>query len=230
MCPPETIPSLQASDATTLPNFGAVVPATEISQAAYKHAASILHESILSHSIRVYLYAKTLAASRNSIYHIDPAKHDQLFVACLFHDIGTTDNYNGPQRFEIEGADAAVAFLSKFGLSDEDQKQVWYTIALHDTNGIVDRMGELPELMRRALDVEFHSEGWQSLVGFGDVVEFKTKLEESYPRADIEKVLGDAVTLQAIGRPQKAPAATWPGGLYRAYLQDPDWKGVNKAF
>ncbi|KAF2451208.1 hypothetical protein P171DRAFT_317677, partial [Karstenula rhodostoma CBS 690.94] len=156
--------------------------------------------------------------------------HDQLFVACLFHDIGTTETYNGPQRFEVEAADAAVAHLSKFGVSGEDKMQVWYTIALHTSKGIVHRMGELPALMRRALDVEFSVADWKHVEGIDDVVGFKARLEEGYPRLDIEKVLGDAVALQAVQRPGKAPSATWPGSLYRAYLEDPDWKGVNKGF
>ncbi|KAK7185982.1 hypothetical protein DPSP01_008552 [Paraphaeosphaeria sporulosa] len=229
MCPPEALKSLKSS--TTSPSsIPAIVPPTTLSQSAYSHAASLLHHSILNHSIRLYIYTKTLAAAENSVYHTDPAKHDQLFVACLFHDIGTTETYNGPQRFEVEGADAAVAHLSKFGVSEEDKLQVWYAIALHTCKGIVQRMGELPALMRRALDVEFSVGVWQDEEGIEDVAEFRAKLEKTYPRMDIEKVLGDAVALQAVGRPEKAPSATWPGGLYRAHLEDPDWKGVSKAF
>jgi hypothetical protein len=213
MCPSEAIRSLHSR-----------------SSAAYSHAASLLHPSILNHSIRLYIYTKTLAASRNSIYHTDAAKHDQLFVTCLFHDIGTTETYNGPQRFEVEGADAAVAHLGESNISEADQKMVWYAIALHTTKGIVHRMGELPALMRRALDVEFSVGDWKDVEGIIDLVGFKAKLEETYPRLYIEKVLGNAVALQAVGKPEKAPSATWPGGLYRAHLQDPGWKGVNKGF
>jgi hypothetical protein len=231
MCPPETIASLHSRSSAPSPsNISAIVPPTVLSQSAYSHAASLLHPSILNHSIRLYTYTKTLAASSNSVYHTDPAKHDQLFVACLFHDIGTTEAYNGSQRFEVEGADAAVAHLDGFNVSEEDKKMVWYTIALHTTKGIVHRMGELPALMRRALDVEFSVADWKDVEGILDVVGFKARLEETYPRLDIEKVLGDAVALQAVGKPEKAPSATWPGGLYRAYLEDPGWEGVNKGF
>ncbi|KAJ4352578.1 uncharacterized protein N0V89_007927 [Didymosphaeria variabile] len=229
MCPPETITSLHASAAPP-PSISSIIPTTEISQAAYAHAASLLHPSILNHSIRLYIYTKMLAAFKKSIYHTNPAKHDQLFVACLFHDIGTTETYNGPQRFEVEGADAAVAHLSQFGVSEEDKQQVWYTIALHTSKGIAERMGELPTLMRRALHVEFSIGDWKDVEGIDSVVEFKAKLDETYPRLDIEKVLGDAVALQAVQKPEKAPSASWPGGLLRAYLEDPDWKGVNKEF
>lgn len=230
MCPPTALESLESSTTSPPSNILSIVPPTTLSQSAFTHAASILHLSILAHSIRLYIYTKSLAATQNSIYHTNPAKHDLLFVACLFHDIGTTETYNGPQRFEVEGADAAVAHLSRFDVGEEDKMQVWYTIALHTCNGIVQRMGELPALMRRALCVEFSIADWENEKGIDDVVGFKARLDETYPRMMIEKVLGVAVALQAVGRPEKAPFATWPGGLYRSYMEDPGWEGVNKAF
>lgn len=230
MCPPEIVASIQASGPDISDDLEAIIPSTEISWTAYRHAESLLHPSVLKHSIRLYLLTRTLAASASSIYHTDPNKHDQLFVACLFHDIGTTETYNGNQRFEVEGADAAVTHLSKFDVREEDRNQVWYTIALHTSKGIVHRMGELPALMRRALDVEFSVGNWLEIEGIENVVELKRQFEERFPREDIEKVLGDAVAHQAVKKPQKAPSATWPGSLLKAYLDDPRWEGVNKGF
>ncbi|KAF2248684.1 hypothetical protein BU26DRAFT_304079 [Trematosphaeria pertusa] len=228
MCPPEAFAS---SDLATIPPSlepESFIPPTDISQSAYDLASSLLAPAILSHSIRTYLYAQTLAASSNSIYHADPAKRDLLFVACILHDIGTTETYNGPQRFEVEGGDAAVEHLSRFGVVEEDKKDVWTAIALHTCNGIVQRMGELPALVRKAIEIDF---GRRSEVeGVEDLAELKERFERRFARQQIEKVLGDAVVAQAIKNPDKAPAASWPGGMYRAHLTDPDWKGVNKAF
>ena len=56
------------------------------------------------------------------------------------------------------------------------------------------------------------------------------ELEDLLPRLEVEKVLGDAVVEQAIRRPEKAPAASWPNNLYKEFLADPSWKGVNKGF
>ena len=96
MCPP--------SDPTMAPSASkrsnrVHVPDSPISQVAFDHAAVILAPCILSHSIRVYVYATKLAEHTGSIYAKNPAKHDLLFTTCLFHDIATTDEYDGPQRF-----------------------------------------------------------------------------------------------------------------------------------
>jgi HD superfamily phosphohydrolase YqeK len=226
MCPPTSSDtSLSTPRAKPINTLG-VVPETKVSQSVYAHASSLLAPSILNHSIRVYLYATALAKHTKSIYLSDPIKHDALFTACLFHDIGTTQKYDGPQRFEVEGADAAVKHLSQFGVSKQDSHDVWTAIAVHTSPQIAERIGELPRLVRLAVITDFgrKSEAW-------DVLEpLRAQLEEDFERLGIEKVLGDAVVAQAKERPEKAPKVSWPRVMYEAHLAEPEWKGVNKAF
>ncbi|KAF2855627.1 hypothetical protein T440DRAFT_385293 [Plenodomus tracheiphilus IPT5] len=202
------------------------IPQTAISKSAYKHAASLLHPTILNHSIRVYMYAKALAAHASSMYSRDPLKQDLLFTACLFHDIGTTSTYDGPQRFEVEGADAAVKHLSQYEICETDKHDVWIAIAIHTSPGIAERIGELSRLVRVAVVTDFGRgrEGWDMLLPL------REELECQYQRGDIEKVLGDAVVAQAAEKPAKAPMVSWPGVMYKAWLAEPEWDGVNKAF
>jgi HD superfamily phosphohydrolase YqeK len=185
-----------------------------------------LDPSILNHSIRVYLYATALASHTNSVYFSDATKHDLLFTACLFHDIGTTNTYNGNFRFEVEGADAAVTHLSQFDSSEEDKHHVWTAIAVHTSPHIAEKIGELSRLVRLAVITDFgrKNEAW-------DVLEpMRTILEGSFERGGIEKVLGDAVVEQAKKKPEKVPKVSWPRAMYDAHLAEPEWDGVNKAF
>jgi HD superfamily phosphohydrolase YqeK len=223
MCPPSSIaPTTSSKPIDTT----AVIPETQICQSAYAHASSLLAPSILNHSIRVYLYATALAKHTNSIYFSDPTKHDLLFIACLFHDIGTTDTYDGPSRFEVEGADAAVKHLSQFGVPSQDAHDVWTAIAIHTSPQIAERISELSKLVRLAVITDFgrKSEAWDVLMPL------RAKLEDDFERAGIEKVLGDMVVEQAKKRPEKAPMVSWPAVMYRAHLAEPEWEGVNKAF
>jgi HD superfamily phosphohydrolase YqeK len=223
MCPPSSIaPTTSSKPIDTT----AVIPEIQICQSAYAHASSLLAPSILNHSIRVYLYATALAKHTNSIYFSDPTKHDLLFIACLFHDIGTTDTYDGPSRFEVEGADAAVKHLSQFGVPSQDAHDVWTAIAIHTSPQIAERISELSKLVRLAVITDFgrKSEAWDVLVPL------RAKLEDDFERAGIEKVLGDMVVEQAKKRPEKAPMVSWPAVMYRAHLAEPEWEGVNKAF
>jgi HD superfamily phosphohydrolase YqeK len=225
MCPPSSITSTTPSKPI---DITITCPETPICQSVYMRAFFhfALSRSILNHSLRVYFYATALAKHNNSVYFSDPAKHDLLFTACLFHDIGTTDTYDGPSRFEVEGADAAVEHLSEYGVTEQDKHDVWTAIALHTSPQIAERIGELARLVRLAVITDFgrKSEAW------GVLAPLKAKLEEEYGRAEIEKVLGDKVVEQAKKNPEKAPMASWPGVMYKAHLAEPEWEGVNKAF
>lgn len=176
--------------------------------------------------MRVYLYAKALAQHTGSTYATASAKLDLLFIACLFHDIGTTDEYDGSHRFEIEGGDAAVKHLDLFGISAAGKHEVWTAIACHTSPQIAERIGELSRLVRLAVITDFgrKNSAWDVLLPL------KEGLENVLGRAEIEKVLGDAVVEQAKKRPEKAPMVSWPGVMYKAHLEEPEWSGVNKMF
>jgi hypothetical protein len=59
-----------------------------------------------------------------------------LAVSVILHDLGLTDRYTGTNRFEVDGANAALAFLKGRGISTQDMQVVWDAIALHTTRSI----------------------------------------------------------------------------------------------
>jgi hypothetical protein len=188
--------------------------------AAYEHVRDVLHPAILAHSIRVWLIADHAAGSLSPL---SPEQREALAVACLFHDAGTATIYDGTQRFEVEGADAASGFLTERGIEPELRRQVWEAVALHTSPGIAERMSPLTRFVRLGVTADFGS-------GTGVIPQDLRAALREFPRADIEVVLGDAVVTQAVGRPSKAPASSWPGGLLAAHLADPEHTGVNEAF
>lgn len=224
------------------------VPSDTFSQDLYHHVASQLDPAILNHSVRVYIYASALSQlDLTSIPHFQPTAGPEifslskdnstihkslLFVASVFHDMGTSAAHDHDQRFEVCGADAAVAYMDSRGKSDSsDQRRVWEAIALHTSPGIAERMGPLTRLIRMAVKADFGSELYRGLLSNGLV---KTT-EAMLPRGEIEKILGDCVAGQAErredeARAAKAPAVSWPWNLLRCKLEEPEWKGVNKGF
>jgi len=111
-------------------------PATERAVAALSVAAEMLEPLFLEHSQRVYHFAR-LHAER---LHIDPDP-ELLYIAALFHDTGLAMPGEGePQRFEVDGADHARAFVRAHGLGVDAGDLVWRAVALHTTPGIPGRM------------------------------------------------------------------------------------------
>lgn len=226
MCPTSGIPSTSTntSDPTSIP----CVPSDPRSESAYTLAASKLPTDILNHSLRVYLYAKWVASQASSTWASDPEKLPLLFVSCILHDIGCASEYDGEQRFEVEGADVAAKHLrecSEKKTEESDIHEVWQGIALHTSPHIAERMSPFTKFVRMGVQIDFG--GYQELEGLERV---KKDGEELFPRLEIEKVLGDVVAEQGVRRVGKAPPGSWPGLLLRSKLENPEWLGVNKAF
>jgi hypothetical protein len=196
-------------------------PQTRIAGHALEYARELEHPAIFNHSIRAFAHGAHVLSRQ--VGDLDPAVAEKLFLAAVFHDIGTTDEHNGDQRFEVDGADAAVAFLRSRGWNDTDADLVWEAIALHTSPGIAERRGPVTAHLRFGVLADFGA--------YPDAdPSFIEDVEGEYPRLDIERVLADAVVAQAVRNPAKAPASSWPGGLLAAHRLAPGRDGINPAF
>jgi hypothetical protein len=54
-------------------------------------------------------------------------------IGTLLHDIGLTASVSGPNRFEVNGADAARSFITGEGLSGRRAQLIWDLVALNST-------------------------------------------------------------------------------------------------
>jgi hypothetical protein len=190
-----------------------------VARAALTHVRGIELEPIFNHSVRTFLYARASAASAAE----EEIDLEALFVACLFHDSGATGRHDGAQRFEVEGADAALHFLRGHGWTRPRMDAVWEAIALHTSPGIAERRGAICRYTRLGVRVDF---GTATLAQPGYV----ELAEAEYPRLEVERVLSTTVVEQALRRPAKAPAGSWPGALLAAYEADPHSDRLNPAF
>jgi hypothetical protein len=57
-------------------------------------------------------------------------------VGTILHDIGLTAGVSGTNRFEVNGADAARAFMAGRALSDRRAQLIWDLVALNSTPSI----------------------------------------------------------------------------------------------
>lgn len=166
--------------------------------------------SVLNHSIRTHGYALLHAQKLN--LEFDP---DLLFVACVLHDLGSADAFDGPQRFEVEAADAAADLVGAHGRTPEEADQVWQAIALHTSPGIVERRGAVPLLTRLGVRTDFFS------VAIPD--ELRIAAEKEYPRLGLDHELGALLVEQALRQPEKARESSWVSDLVREH-QGTAWK------
>ena len=100
---------------------------TRAMELAKTHSAPLL----FNHAVRSWLFAVRLGQLRAI-----PHDAEVVAVSTLLHDLGLTERFTGPKRFEIEGADAARAFAIDAGMDDRRAQLIWDTVALNSTPSI----------------------------------------------------------------------------------------------
>ncbi|MFG3322561.1 HD domain-containing protein [Streptomyces sp. NPDC048171] len=140
---------------------------------------------IFHHSRRVYLFGSLQAAALG--LRPDP---ELLYVAALFHDTGLVPPYRGDdQRFEMDGADQARAFLLAGGASVSDAETVWTAVALHTTPEVPYKLA--PEIAATTAGVETDVLG----LNLGNLT--RAQIDEvtaAHPRPDFKRQILHAFT------------------------------------
>jgi HD domain len=111
---------------------GITIPDSAIAVEAAEFVRDVETQVLFDHSHRVFLWGALRGARLGLDY--DP---ELFYVGAMFHDIGLVEGHRSKdERFEIDGANAARAFLERHGLPEEHVMTVWESIALHTTPGI----------------------------------------------------------------------------------------------
>src|ERR1700678_2430397 len=104
---------------------GTQVPETRLVRDAIDLARSSSEPFLFNHVMRSWLFSVVL--SENAKPAPDP---ELLAVSTVLHDLGLTDRYTAEERFEVDGANAARAFLKERGIATLQLQLVWDAIAL----------------------------------------------------------------------------------------------------
>jgi hypothetical protein len=110
---------------------GIKVTDTRLVRDAIDLARSSSEPYLFNHVMRSWLFGILL--SENAKPLPDP---ELLAVSTVLHDLGLTDRYTAEERFEVDGANVARAFMKERGISTQQTQVVWDAIALHTTRSI----------------------------------------------------------------------------------------------
>lgn len=128
---------------------GIPIPDSTLAREATEFVQDVTTQLLFDHSRRVFLWG-SLQGEKLSLDY-DP---ELLYVGAMFHDVGLVEGHRSEhERFEIDGANAARAFLQERGLPEEQITTVWDSIALHTTPEIP--RYKAPEVWLVTLGVEY---------------------------------------------------------------------------
>jgi hypothetical protein len=162
---------------------GVSVPDTPVISRAIDFARERSEPYLFNHAMRSWLFA-TIVAQRNQTVH----DGEVLAVATILHDVGLAEEFNGPLRFEVEGANAARAFAREQHLDDRQAQLIWDTVALNSTPSIALHKEAEVALSTMGIGLGWGGWGYEAL----DQTQIVAILEE-FPRLEMKKQFTRAV-------------------------------------
>jgi hypothetical protein len=93
-----------------------------------EYAQRLSEPYLFNHAMRSWLFAETIGRIKGIDFD-----HEVVAIGTILHDIGLTSGVSGPNRFEVNGADAALSFIKGEGLSDGRTQLIWDLVALNST-------------------------------------------------------------------------------------------------
>lgn len=172
------------------------IPDSKLASEAHDILREYSTDLLYNHSNRVYLFAAE--QGRQKGLRFDP---ELLYVSAAFHDLGLLAEYSSEnERFEVDGANAAKAFLTSHGIPVEVAQTAWEAIALHTTPGVTQYMKPEVSLLFTGVGLDVLGEGLD---------QFRTELREeivaAYPREDFK----EGIVKAFFGGFAHKPGSTW---------------------
>ena len=147
---------------------GVSVPDNPLITAVIEYAQRLSEPYLFNHAMRAWLFAEAIGRIKGIDYD-----HEVVAIGTILHDIGLTAGVPGPNRFEVNGADAALSFIKGKGLSDRRAQLIWDLVALNSTPSLA--LHKEPEVALGTMGIGL------DYGGFG---------VETLPAGDVERILG----------------------------------------
>lgn len=182
----------------------ATPPDTPIAIASRDLCREVSSEALTNHCERTFVFGAALGEREG--YAFDG---ELLYVASMLHDLGLTERFDGPEEFEVQGANAAHDFLLGRGWDDAKAELVREAITLHDRVGTEDHERKEVPLLRLGAGVDVLG------LGIEDVPpEIVERAVAEFPRAGLSAELVHLFGDQARRKPE-----SWLGML----VENLDW-------
>jgi hypothetical protein len=183
-------PNLRPGVATRL-LAGVSVPDTPVISRAIEYAREHSEPYLFNHVMRSWLFAVILAQLNQTVHDAEV-----LAVTTLLHDLGLAKAFDGPLRFEVEGANAARAFARNEGIDDRRGQLIWDGVALNSTPSIA--LYKETEVALSTAGIALDWGGW----GYDKVSEAQVAtIVEAFPRLEMKNRFTRAVCCIVETRP-----------------------------
>ena len=147
---------------------GVSVPDSPLITEVLEYAQTLYEPYLFNHAMRSWLFAAKIGQLKGIDYDLEV-----VAVGTILHDIGLSAGVSGSNRFEVNGAAAALSFVKERGLSNRRAQLMWDLVALNSTPSIA-----------------LHKEAEVALGTMGIGLDYGGFGFELIPSADMTEILG----------------------------------------
>jgi hypothetical protein len=149
---------------------GVRVTDTPLIAAAIEYAQRLSDRYMFNHAMHSWLFAEAIGRTKGMEYD-----GEVVAIGTILRDIGLTASLSGANRFEVNGADAAVSFIKGHGVTDRRAQLIWDLVALNSMPSLA--LHKEPEVAVGTIGIGL------DYGGFG---------VQALPSADVERILSAA--------------------------------------
>jgi hypothetical protein len=171
---------------------GVSVSDTPLVTAVVEFAQRLSEPYLFNHAMRSWLFAEAIGRMKGIDYD-----REVVAIGTVLHDIGLTAGVSGPNRFEVNGADAALSFIRGKGLSDRRAQLIWDLVALNSTPSLA--LHKEPEVAVGTMGIGLDFGGFfVEALPAGDL----ERILNAYPRLKMKRAFADACCRLVTEKPQ----------------------------
>jgi hypothetical protein len=160
--------------------------------AAIEYAQRLSEPYLFNHAMRSWLFAEEIGRIKGIGFD-----REVVAIGTILHDIGLTAGVSGPNRFEVNGADAALTFIQGKGLSDRRAQLIWDLVALNSTPSLA--LHKEPEVAVGTMGIGLDFGGFGiELLPADDI----GRILDAFPRLKMKQQFADTCCRLVAARPE----------------------------
>jgi len=171
---------------------GVSVPDSPLITEAIEYVQKLSENYLFNHVMRSWLFAAKIGHIKAIDYD-----HEVVAVGTILHDIGLTADVSGSNRFEVNGANAALSFIKERGFSDRRAQLIWDLVALNSTPSIALHKEAEVAVGTMGIGLDNGGFGFESIPP-ADIAE----ILNAFPRLEMKRRFSETCRHLVVSRPE----------------------------
>ena len=171
---------------------GVTVPDSSLITEVLEYAQEVYEPYLFNHAVRSWLFAAKIGQLKGIDCDVEV-----VAIGTILHDIGLAAGVSGSNRFEVNGAGAALSFVKERGVSSRRAQLIWDLVALNSTPSIALHKEAEVALGTMGIGLDYGGFGFELIPSAN-----MTEILEAFPRLKMKAKFAEACCRLVAAKPE----------------------------